>query len=149
MKTNDPIKAIGRLRIVLTGPDGRVKEQHDLKNLVVSGGLGFIASRMTSSAAAVMSHMAVGTGASAPALGNTTLGAEAGRAALATPGGAAAGAVVTYNATFNPGVGTGALTEAGIFNAAANGTMLNRVTFPVVNKAAGDTLAISWTVTLS
>jgi hypothetical protein len=63
--------------------------------------------------------------------------------------GTSAGAVVTYTATFNPGVATGAITEAAVLNASTGGTMLNRSTFPVVNKAAGDTMTITWTVTLS
>jgi len=141
------IKAKGQLSIVLTGPDGRVRERRHLKNLVVTVGLGFIASRMVAASANVMSHMAVGTNATAPSLANTALGAEAARVGLTSA--AAVGPVVTYVGTFGPGSGTGALTEAGIFNAGVAGDMLNRVTFPVVNKQAGDTLAISWTVTLS
>jgi len=71
------IKAKGQLSIVLTGPDGRVRERRHLKNLVVTVGLGFIASRMVAASANVMSHMAVGTNATAPSLANTALGAEA------------------------------------------------------------------------
>lgn len=140
------IKATGRLRITLTGPDGKVKEDRVFKNLVVTVGLGFIASRMVAASANVMSHMALGTNATAPSLANTALGAEAARAALTSAG--AAGAVATYVGTFGPGVGTGAITEAGIFNAGVAGDMLSRTVFPVVNKQAGDTMAISWTVTL-
>ena len=46
-------------------------------------------------------------------------------------------------------VSTGAITEAGIFNALTAGTMLCRTTFPVVNKAAGDSIVITWVVTIS
>ena len=45
--------------------------------------------------------------------------------------------------------GTGAVTEAGIFNAGSGGTMLCRTTFPAVNKASGDSIAITWVVTVS
>jgi len=51
--------------------------------------------------------------------------------------------------TFGAGVGTGAVTEAGIFNASSAGTMLCRTTFSVINKAAADTLGITWTVTVN
>ncbi len=54
-----------------------------------------------------------------------------------------------YVATFSAGEGTGAVTEAGIFNASTSGTMLCRTVFSVVNKAAGDTLQVTWTVTFS
>jgi hypothetical protein len=47
------------------------------------------------------------------------------------------------------GVGTGAISEAGIFNASSGGTMLCRTVFPVVNKQASDTIAITWTITIS
>lgn len=147
MQPKDFPQVRGRLKLVLTGPDGRVKEEREHENLVVTTGLAFIASRMVATSANVMSHMALGSGAVAPALANTTLGTELGRVALANS--SSAGAVATYTATFNPGVATGAVTEAGIFNANAAGTMLNRVTFPVVNKAAGDTLAVQWTVSIS
>lgn len=141
------IRARGDLRLVLTDSNGRVKVDHDLRNLVVTTGREFIASRMVSGSAAVMSHMAIGANDTAPAVGNTTLGSEAARVALSSA--AASGAVASYSATFPSGSGTGAITEAGIFNAGSGGTMLNRVTFPVVNKQAGDTLAIAWTVTIS
>lgn len=51
--------------------------------------------------------------------------------------------------TFNPGEGTGAVTEAGVFNAATAADMLCRTVFAVVNKAATDTMVITWTITLS
>ena len=47
------------------------------------------------------------------------------------------------------GEGTGALTEAGIFNASSSGTMLCRTEFSVVNKGASDSMTITWTVTVS
>jgi hypothetical protein len=149
MNTQDIIKATGRLHVVLKDESGSIKEEHDFKNLVVLAGRAFIASRMVGTASAVMSHMAVGTGTVAAASGDTALGAEIASSRIALTSGNAASNVVTYVATFNAGVGTGAVTEAGVFNAASSGTMLCRVVFPVVNKAAGDTMSITWTVTLS
>ena len=52
-------------------------------------------------------------------------------------------------ATFGPGVDTGAITEAGIFSASSAGTLFARQVFPVVNKAAGDSLQLTWQVTFS
>jgi hypothetical protein len=57
--------------------------------------------------------------------------------------------VVTYVASFTAGMSTGAITEAGIFNALSSGSMLCRTTFPVVNKETGDSIVITWVVTLS
>jgi hypothetical protein len=143
----DTLKLTGAVRAVLTGPDGQVKQVVEHNNLVVTAGKNFVASRIVGTASAVMSHMAVGSNGTAAAAGDTTLGTELGRVALTS--GTAANNVVTYTATFPAGTGTGALVEAGIFNAGAAGTMMARVTFSVVNKAAGDALTITWTVTAS
>jgi len=147
MNTNETLKASGSLRIVLTGPDGQVKDDRLLKNLVVTVGKNFVASRMVGTAAAVMDHMAIGSDSTAPAAGDSALGAELGRVSLAS--GTATTNVVTYTATFGTGIGTGAITEAGIFNAITAGTMLCRTVFAVVNKAANDSLSVTWTVTIS
>lgn len=143
----DGLKLTGKARLVLTGPDGQVKQTVDSDNLVVTAGKNFVASRMVGTASNIMSHMAVGSNGTAAAAGDTALGTELGRVALTS--GTASNNVATYTATFGAGTGTGALVEAGIFNAGAAGTMLARVTFSVVNKAAGDSLTITWTVTAS
>lgn len=146
MNTNELLKATGRLNIQIIGPDGAVKDQREVDNLVVTTGLGFIASRMKDATATAMSHMALGSSSATAAAGNTTLGTELGRVALTST--TVTGNAVAYSASFGPGVGTGAVTEAGLFNASTGGTMLCRTVFSVVNKDAGDTMAITWTVTI-
>ena len=122
----------------------------DVPNLVVTAGKGFVATRMIGTGAGVMSHMEVGTGTTDPAAGNTTLESAVSSSRTAfTSSAAVSGAVVTYITAFAAGTGTGALTEAGIFNASSNGTMLCRTEFSVVNKGAADTMTITWTVTVS
>lgn len=147
MLAQENLKMTGRLKIEVFNPDGSVKESREIDNLVVTAGKDFIASRMVGTASAVMSHMAVGTGTTSPVVGNTTLETEIARVALSS--GTASGSVATYAATFNAGTGTGAITEAGIFNASSSGTMLCRTTFAVVNKGAADAMTITWTVTVS
>jgi len=145
---SENLKLKGRLNIVLFDESGNVKDEREVDNLVVTAGLTFIASRMTAATAGVMSHMALGTGTTAASAGQTDLVSIAGsRVAItgATPG----STNVVYTATFAAGVSTGAITEAGIFNAATAGTMLCRTVFSVVNKAAGDSMAITWTITLA
>lgn len=149
MNTNETVKATGQLQIVVTSADGAVKHEQTVKNLVVTTGLSFIASRMKDATATVMSHMAIGTGTTAPAAGNTTLGTEVGRVALAST--TVTNNQVVYTATFPPGTPAtlSAITEAGIFDANSAGTMLCRTVFAAVNKDAPDTLSITWTVTIS
>jgi hypothetical protein len=148
MKSLESLKATGDLRIVLHKQDGG-EEVFDRKNLVVNTGLNFIVSRMKDATADVMSHMSLGTGTDAAAAADTTLGAEisGGRVALTTT--TVTANTITYVATFNAGVGSGAVTESGIFNAGTGGTMLCRTVFPVVNKQAGDSMTVTWTVTIS
>lgn len=142
----ETVKATGALQIKLYGPDGKLKQEQNVKNLVVTTGKGFIAGRMVGTPT-VMSHMAIGSGTVDPVVGDTALGTELGRVSLTSS--AASGAVVTYVASFGAGTGTGAVTEAGIFNASSAGTLLCRTEFAVVNKGADDSLSITWTVTVS
>jgi len=144
----EALKLRGDLGIVLRDKDGNIKEQRTEKNLVVSAGLNFICDRMAGTSEAVMSHMAVGSGTTAAAAGNTDLESILGsREALDST--TVSDNTITYVSSFEAGEGTGAITEAGIFNASTAGTMLCRTVFSVVNKAADDTLQITWTITLS
>lgn len=146
---NDTVKAKGELHIVLRDANGNIKDERKVPNMVVTVGKNLIASRLVGTASTVMSHMEIGTSATAPVAGNTTLGAAVAGSRTALTSSTNVNADVTYVATFGPTVGTGAITEAGIFNAPTGGTMLARTTFLVVNKAAEDSLTISWKVTIS
>jgi len=144
---NEHVKATGTLTIVKNGA-----RHYHADNLVVGTGLAFIAAKILEQPADVMSHMAVGEGAANPNISETTLILEAGRVAFDST------AQVTTNvnndsvqfvASFLAGVGTGALTEAGIFSAASGGTMLSRTAFPVVNKQALDSISITWKIVIT
>lgn len=147
MNTNEQLKASGALKVIITGKDGKVKEEHEFKNLIVTVGKNFVASRMVGVAQNVMSHMAAGSSSAPAVVGDTTLGSELGRVTLAS--GISTDNVVTYNATFPAGTATGGLTEAGIFNAGTGGVMLCRTVFAVVNKGVDDAMSVTWTVTIS
>ena len=144
---NSEIKATGRLSVVVKDTDGKVKEERSIENLVVTSGLGYIASRMKDATATAIGYMAIGTGTTAAAAGDTTLGTELDRNAVTST--TVTANEIEYVASWSAGDGTGAITEAGLFNAASAGDMLARTVFSVVNKAANDTLSITWTITLS
>lgn len=137
----DNLKMKGRLQVSLNGEVVR-----DIDNLVVTAGKNYVADRMKNNSS-VMSHMAIGSGTTAAAAGNTALGTELGRVSLTST--TVSNAVVTYVASFAAGTGTGAVTEAGILTAASGGTMLCRTVFSVVNKGSADSMTITWTVTVS
>jgi hypothetical protein len=139
---NDGLKLTGKLKIALNG-----ETVQEVNNLVVTDGKEYVASRMKDATATAMSHMAIGSGSTAAAAGDSALGNQLGRVALTST--AVSGAVVTYTATFAAGTGTGAVTEAGILNASSSGDLLCRTVFSVVNKGASDSMTITWTVTVS
>lgn len=144
---HDTIKMTGGLKIVLTDESGQIKHEQEIKNLVVTAGKDFIASRMKDTTKGAMSHMAIGSGTTAANVADTTLGTELGRVSLTST--TVTTNNVAYVATFPAGTGTGAVTEAGLFNDGSAGDMLCRTVFSVINKGAADTLGITWTVTVS
>lgn len=150
MDKNDSVALTGQLTISLNGEIVKT-----VKNLVVTAGKNWVASRMQGVSDGVMTHMGIGTGTTAAAAGDTTLGTEAARVALTTSGGAVTTNVITFTATIPAntpnvtGSATAAITEAGVFNASSSGTMLCRTVFAAVNKGALDTMTISWDVTIS
>lgn len=149
LQNQDMLKMSGELHVVVRDDLGIIKQEFTVPNLIVTAGKEYIASRMTGTSSAIMSHMAIGTGVTAPVVSNTTLQAEAARVGLTTF--TTSTNQVTSTATFPANVPSSglAMTEAGIFNASTAGTMLCRTTFPVVNKSAGDSITISWVVTVS
>lgn len=138
----------GRLSVVLRDSNGQVKQSYEVPNLVVDTGLAYITSRMKDATDDVMSHMAVGSGATAADGGDTALETQIGSRVALTSTTVTANEI-EYVAIFAAGVGTGAVTEAGTFNAATAGTMLCRTVFAVVNKGQDDTLQITWKITLN
>jgi len=139
---NDGLKLTGKLSIALNG-----EVVQEVPNLVVTAGKGYVASRMKDASATAMSHMGIGSGSTAAAASDTALGSQLARTSLTST--TVSGADVVYVDTFPAGTGTGAVTEAGIFNASSGGTMLCRTVFDVVNKGASDAMTITWTVTVS
>ena len=149
MKEN--VTITGNVSATLRGPDGRIKERFETSNLVVTVGRQHIADQLSALTQASMSHMAIGEGTTSQTVADTALVSEVNRKTFAskTQGSGADANKVVYVADWAPGEGTGAITEAAIFNAASAGTMLCRTTFPVKNKGAGDSLTLTWTLTIS
>lgn len=141
----------GAVEIILRGPDGVIKEIQQTTNLVVTTGRNHIADQMAERDQAAMSHMAIGTGTTAVDAADTALETEVDRNALTsvTQGTGVDAHKVTYVGDWAAGDGTGAITEAAIFNSASAGDMMCRTVFSVKNKGAGDTLTLTWILTIS
>lgn len=144
----DEIKLVGTPTFTLTDKDGNVKNKFTISNLVVTTGKNLFAAIIGGSSTALPSHMAVGTGATPTQSTQTELGTPAGsRVVLGST--SVSLNTVSYQAVFGPGVGTGVLTEAGIFNALTAGTMICRTVFPLFTKEASDALTINWDITIN
>lgn len=143
----ESVKVKGNLEVILLDQSGIQKDYRKIENLVVAVGKDVIAARLIGNTLAIMSHMAVGSSATTAATSQTALGTELGRVILDST--ARAANTITYVATFPAGTGTGSLTEAGILNASSAGNLLCRTTFGVVTKGAGDTVVITWNVTVA
>jgi hypothetical protein len=122
------------------------------ENGITDAGFSFIAhsvgNRAASGATNAMSHIAVGTGTTAFAAAQTALVTELNRQA-ASFSHTVGTKVFSFSANYAAGVATGAITEAGVFNAASAGTMLDRVVFSVINKGSDDSLTQTFTFTMS
>lgn len=142
-----------------TGILGFWATEKNSRNLVVTIGKES-AARLLSGVGgiAVMQSVGQGTGVSAAAAGDTTLGTEVKADGTAAAGvhaiAAATTSVVTTTTTNDTAqfVGTVsetatiAVTESGIFNATTNGNMLARQTFTAVNVVSGDSLQFTWKI---
>lgn len=146
---NDSLTVTGQVNVKVFNSNGELKTELNKSNLVVSVGKNFIASRIASNTATPMNHMAIGYGTNPAALANTSLQDEAqnGRIAIAQP--TITNNVMTFIGVFGPTYGTGSISEAGIFNSNSGGLMMCRTSFPPVQKDNEDTVAISWTITIS
>jgi len=143
----ESVRAIGNLEVKLLDSTGTLKDIRNVNNLVVAVGKDVIASRLVGNTLALPSYMAVGSGNTAASTSQTTLGTELGRVVLDST--TRTTNTIAYIATFGAGTGTGSLAEAGIFNAVTSGNMLCRTVFSTVTKAAGDTVVITWNVTIA
>jgi len=134
----------GECHIELFGPDSKLKEERIIHNLVTTIGDIHVADAMSDIGEAVLGWIATGTG-SGQGAGDAGLATSLNRKALTST--TQAGNDVIFVGDWAAGVGSGAITEAGIFLGDNNTSMNYYADFAVVTKGAADTLEITWTVT--
>ena len=145
----------GRVDVFLYDEHGAIKDERHLDNLIVDSGLEGVAFRIAPHDGSVTSnspwnYIAIGTGVTPPASGDTALQLEIVRiqdpvANYTTT----SGKQVKLQVSFATGIGTGVISESGLFNAAVGGNMLARQSFAPIVKGASDTLTVTWVITLS
>lgn len=151
-KVNEGIKIsdqLMNLHAVLRGPDGEIKKEDTITNQVQTAMLTHVADALSDQGETQASHMGVGS-SSGQAVGDNTLATALGaRVALDGSTPSHSGAVVTWHRTFAAGEGTGTVTEAGVFNHLSAGNMLVYNDGLNYAKGAGDSLELTWTLTIS
>jgi hypothetical protein len=143
IKSRSNIK--GHMSLKLYGADGKIKESRELDNTVTVLMDNHTAYRVANTGANVIGYMAVGTGDGSKTTASTGLTTSLSRVALDSM--VATNNDVLFIATWAPGVGTGAIIEAGVIQGDNNTTLMLFNDFDVVNKGALDTIVINWTAT--
>jgi len=118
----------------------------DMKDLVVNAGLNAACGAVFDSSGsrpAAFNYVAIGTSGTAPAAGDTALGAEVMRESGTYTKDAGIGEC-SMDATFNI-TASYALQECGILNAAAAGTLYCHDTYTTKNVVDGDTVKVYYT----
>jgi hypothetical protein len=128
----------GRLLIQKFESDGTLVYSEEFKNLVVTAGKEFLASRMIGTTYDAMGYMSLGDSSTVSALANTTLVNELGRVAVSSA--TATGTNTTFTAVFPAGTATGSIVEAGIFNKSSSSVR----TFNAVNDVDSATHVITY-----
>jgi hypothetical protein len=148
----------GRVRLLGQTEDGRIVLDRWHDNRIVKVGRQLVAQRFAGvpgTPPAIVSHMAVGTGADPVTDDQAALVAERARNPVGAPvyteivdAGGIKRIKVSLQAVFDFGEANGAapLREAGIFTAAAAGTIYNRVVFDAVTKASTFKLTLIWDI---
>lgn len=131
---------------------GQIIDRRKVWNLITDAGKAGVAGLINGVITDFFDYIAIGTGTTAAAAGDTTLQTE-----ITTGGGARALATLTrvtttvtndtaqfvltfaFTATF-------AVTEAGVLSASAAGTLLCRQVFSAVNVVSGDSLQVTYKV---
>jgi hypothetical protein len=153
MNLHEALDPRGRLTVCKTDTHNILIETIHVHNSIVLSGRDLIAKLFVKEAIDPVSHMAVGTGAAPVQATDATLTNEVFRKPInlidpsqhiITTDTQKRKVTITAELAFAEA--NAALTEAGLFNAAADGVMYNRVVFPPINKTTDFKLTLIWEI---
>lgn len=154
MQLKDKIIPAGMVLIELRdAKTGKLKSSDLIKNTFCTVGKNSIADALRGTETAnrgIITYCAVGTDATAPDIADTTLGTELFRKLVSVR--SVSGNVATFQTFFTTAEANGTLREAGLFGDAASavadsGTLFSKLAINRT-KTSGDTLTLSWTITI-
>lgn len=143
-------KLIGTYEFQIRGVDGKVRDSWTVHNLVTTVGFAQLALLAGDASAVPFTYIAVGTSSTAPAIGDTTLGAEITDSGLARVAGTVSritttGTNDTYKITTTwTASGSKTIEEVGVFNASSAGTMLSRALTTSKAVVSGETITCTY-----
>ena len=145
------IKVDGFFSLVLTDACGNIIDRRDGHNIVTSAGKAAIAGLVGNTGSVnAFTYLAVGTGTTAAAIGDTTLQSETttnglgrGAATVTRTTTTVTNDTLTLTKVWNA-TGAVAVTEIGAFNASSNGTLLGHQIFSVINTSNGMQLTLTY-----
>ncbi|MBZ5724660.1 MAG: hypothetical protein LAP87_06645 [Acidobacteriia bacterium] len=143
----------GRLTMRISDAQGRTIGSVAADNNIVLTGRDLVAKLFIKETIDPVSFVAVGTGSAPVTPSDAALKTELFRKPINTPNASQNLSTtqdfkkkVTVTADLDFSQGNGALTEAGLFNAAVGGVMYNRVVFPTINKTSDFKLTLIWEI---
>lgn len=119
-----------------------------IKNIITNAGRTLLLNRLQGNASSYITHMAVGTGATAAALTDTTLGTETVRKAVTPTVSGTPAWKVTFNAVFTAAE-INNTTEVGLLNAASTGTLATRNVHTAISIPLTSTMGVDYIIQLN
>ena len=153
MNLQEALDPRGRLTVQKTDARNTLIETIHVHNSIVLSGRDLIAKLFVKEPIEPVSHVAVGTGSTPVQAADDKLANEIFRKPIApvdpsqnitTTDANKRKVTITAELAFADANAT--LTEAGLFNAASNGVMYNRVVFPAINKTTDFKLTLIWEI---
>jgi hypothetical protein len=154
MNISESIDMKGRLTIQTCDRNHKVLDQITINNSIVLTGRDLVAKLFIKEKIDPISHIAVGIGSTAvnpekdegleTPLFRKAIAPVDPTQNLTTTGEGRKKVTITAELDFSEA--NGALTEAGLFNAASGGVMYNRVVFPAINKTSDFKLTLLWEI---
>lgn len=142
----DRIEPEDNVEFIVRDAAGNVKQRLTAHNLVTTVGKEKLAEQLVAAPGTEKpKYLAVGKSGTAAAAGDTALGEEVKRKEATTR--TASGKVLTMAVVYAATEATGTIKEAGVFAAAAAGSMYARLAFEGLAIGASDSLEIKWTLT--
>ncbi len=154
IQKEEALKVRGNLKFTIRdGKTGKVKRTYEYKNLIPTVGRTMLADNLTNASpddTPRINYVALGSDATAPVNGDTTLGTEVFRNLIASQTNASN--VAFFTGFFSTTETTGTYNEAGLFAnggaGADTGILFSHVAISIT-KSNTETLTVDWTITIS